>query len=85
MFGPLAAASEVFETRSTRGFVLGSMVMGLVSSLAWVAYGIYLKEVPSIVTNILGILSSAIQFSLYSWARKAERNDQDRLQQKKEL
>jgi solute carrier family 50 protein (sugar transporter) len=81
LFGPLAAAREVIESRSSRGLSLLPLVMTLVASITWCSYGIYIRNIPAIVPNALGILFGILQIILFAWARRQEKKvlgiDQD--------
>jgi len=73
LFGPLAAAADIIRNRSSRGLSLLPLVMTLLASIIWCAYGVYIKEPPGVIPNALGIIFGILQISLYIWARKQEK------------
>ena len=72
LFGPLAAAGKVVRMRSTQTMPFPPLVLTLLSSTIWCAYGVYIREIPVIIPNSLGILFGIIQISLWTWARQQE-------------
>jgi solute carrier family 50 protein (sugar transporter) len=77
LFGPLAAAGDVIRNRSSKGMSLLPMIMTLLSSIVWLAYGVYIKEIPSMIPNALGVFFGIAQIILFFWARSVERKEQD--------
>jgi len=77
LFGPLAAANEVIRNRSSKGMSLLPMVMTLASAATWLAYNVYIKELPGVIPNALGVLFGIMQLFLYAWARAQERKMED--------
>lgn len=73
LFGPLAAAGDVIRSRSSKGISLLPMIMTLVSSIVWFSYGLYIKEIPAMIPNALGVVFGILQLILYAWARNQER------------
>jgi len=72
LFGPLAAAGEVIRARSARGLSLLPLVMTLVASITWFSYGVYIKEIPAMIPNGLGIIFGMAQILLFAWAKGQE-------------
>jgi solute carrier family 50 protein (sugar transporter) len=62
---PLAALTEVRRSRSVKKMPLLPVVMALVSSLSWLAYGFYIVKYQIIVANICGVLLSVSQLVVY--------------------
>jgi solute carrier family 50 protein (sugar transporter) len=73
LFGPLAAANQVIQARSSKGMSVIPMIMTVISSIAWFCYGVYIKEIPAMLPNGLGIFFGIAQLILYGWAKKQER------------
>jgi len=73
LFGPLAAAGEVIRARSSKGLSLLPLLMTLISSCVWFSYGLYIKVIPSMIPNALGMIFGVLQLTLFFWARKQER------------
>jgi len=78
LFGPLAAAADVIRARSSRGLSLLPLVMTLVASLTWLAYGVYIKEIPAMIPNGLGVVFGIAQIILFAWARRVEKKSTER-------
>jgi len=72
-FGPLAAAGDVIRSRNSRGLSLLPLVMTLVASMVWFAYGVYIREIPAMLPNGLGILFGIIQILLFVWVKGQEK------------
>jgi len=72
LFGPLAAAGEVIRARSARGLSLLPLIMTLVASITWLTYGIYIKEIPAMIPNGLGVTFGIAQIMLFAWAKGQE-------------
>jgi len=72
-FGPLAAAGDVIRARNTRGMSLLPMIMTLFSSMVWFIYGVYIKEIPAMIPNGLGMVFGVAQLILYAWAKRQEK------------
>jgi len=81
LFGPLAAANQVIRQRSSKGMSLLPMLMTLLSATVWCLYGVYIKVIPSIIPNALGVLFGILQLALYGWAKGQDRKllEQDTL------
>jgi len=77
LFGPLAAAGEVIRARSARGLSLLPLVMTLTASIIWCSYGVYIREIPAIIPNALGILFGMAQITLFAWAKRQEKKVED--------
>jgi len=73
LFGPLAAARDIIRSRSAKGLSLFPLIMTLLSSMVWFGYGLYIKVIPSMIPNALGIVFGISQIILYTWARNQER------------
>jgi len=73
LFGPLAAANQVIRQRSSKGMSLLPMLMTLLSSSVWCLYGVYIKIIPSVIPNALGIMFGIMQLGLYAWAKGQDR------------
>ena len=71
--GPLAAVNDVIRARSSKGMSLLPIIMTIIASIAWFFYNIYIKEVPGIIPNGLGVILSIGQIALFIWAKKQER------------
>jgi len=72
LFGPLAAAGDVIRSRSAKGLSLLPLIMTLLSSMVWFSYGLYIKEIPAMIPNALGVIFGILQLILYAWARRQE-------------
>jgi hypothetical protein len=73
LFGPLIAAGDVIRNRSSKGMSLCPMIMTLLSSMTWLSYGIYIKEISAMIPNALGVVFGILQLILFAWARRVER------------
>jgi len=73
LFGPLAAANQVIKQRSSKGMSLMPMIMTLLSATVWIIYNVYIKVVPGIIPNALGVLFGILQLVLYGWAKRQDR------------
>lgn len=62
---PLAALGEVRRMQSVAKMPLLPVVMALVSSAFWVAYGFYIVKYQIIVTNVCGVMLSILQLAVY--------------------
>jgi len=73
LFGPLAAAGEIIRAKSSKGMSLLPMIMTLLSSIVWFSYGLYIKVIPSMIPNALGMIFGVMQLVLYCWAKAQDR------------
>ncbi len=61
---------RVYRIRSAREISLFFTILFLVGDLTWMAYGIYLKELPIILWNICGAsLAGALMVAKYRYGR----------------
>jgi hypothetical protein len=69
LIGPLATVGEVMRSSDISGLSLATMLSTLLSSVVWLVYGVYVKEIPAVFTNVLGIVSCLMQLLVWSWVK----------------
>ncbi|KAK3907828.1 Sugar transporter SWEET1 [Frankliniella fusca] len=62
---PLAQLGEVIRTESTECLPFPMIFMGTISAFMWLLYGIILSDAFIQIQNLVGLLLSAIQLSLF--------------------
>ena len=65
MISPLSTVIRVLKLRTSEAMSLPFILMSLVSSLAWAAYGWERNDQHVVVPNLIGVILSLIQLSLY--------------------
>lgn len=68
-FGPFFAVSKVCRTKSTSSMPLAPVVMTLVTSAIWTAYGVEVANLPILIPNVGGIAFGAVMLVVWLYVR----------------
>ena len=65
---------RVYKIRSAREISLFFTILFLVGDLLWMSYGIYLKDLPIVLWNIMGAsLACALMIAKFKYGKVAQR------------
>lgn len=75
-YGPLASVQYFIKSRSPDGLPLNPLIMQLVACILWTIWAVYIKEIPAIIPNGLGVIFSVAEILLWVWLYQQKKKDE---------